>query len=181
MWTLIESFALKRNVKYASKSFLVDFPVHETAQRWSDYRLSRSVMLYIRNHTSLWRATCMYAHGFRTRDYMKGLLSDMDIMTYDGEHICAKVQYINIRGQSCTNCTTHFYQDASSRHPYVDSCVGGKIMDCSWSACLGSIKATIDGYTSWDDNFGFYMINHTSHRCTLSSSSTTQWWLGTPV
>ncbi|KAK3731863.1 hypothetical protein QZH41_008327, partial [Actinostola sp. cb2023] len=181
VWTLIESFTFDRNAQFQDKPFLRDFPVNHANPGWYDYRLSRSLMLHIKSHATLWRATCRYdIDGFQKRDYMRGLLSKMDILTFKDEGTCAHVQYINIRGQFCTECTTHFYQDTSTRHPYVDSHYGS-IMGCSWSASSGSIKQNIGHGYSWDDNFGYFLVRNSAHRCSSSSSSTTQWWLGTAV
>lgn len=180
-WTLIESFAFSNNPQYQQKPFLVDYPVNQDIPKWNNYRLSRNRMLSVKNHATLWRATCKFdTDGFRQTDYMKGLLSDMDIMNYGGKSTCAKVKYINIRGQSCSDCTTHFRQD-SSRHAYVDSGYGENL-GCSWTAQEGGIKGDTGlGFISWDDNFGYYLVRNMDHRCSSTSASTTQWWLGETI
>ncbi|XP_031569970.1 uncharacterized protein LOC116304383 [Actinia tenebrosa] len=180
VWTLIESFAFSKHLDYKTKPFTVDFPVNPTAPTWDNYRLSRSVMLYVKSNSTLWRATCKYdTDGLSTRDYMKGLLKYMDILAHQSGDVCAKVLYIDIRGINCTECTTHFRQ--SNRHPYVDCAYGRNSLGCTFDASSGGVRKNKDGYWSWDDNFGYYHVHNPNHRCSSSSSSTTQWWLGTPV
>jgi hypothetical protein len=100
----------------------------------------------------------------------------MDILTYVGGHTCAKVEYINVRGISCENCTAHFKQ-TKNIHAFVDS-GHGSMKGCEWDGRTGSIKGSSN---NWCDNFGFYGIVNPTHRCSSSLVSTTQWWLGTVV
>jgi hypothetical protein len=174
VWTLIESFPLSMKDKYERQSFTKDFPSNEESFNWSDYRLSRSVMQHVKRDATHWRATCNYDKGgLNKTDYIRGLLIDMDILTYLGSSTCAKVEYINVRGISCENCTAYFKQNTNS-HAFVDSGYGSKI-GCQWDGRNGSISL---GLVNNCDNFGKYIITNPSHRCTASPSSTTQWWLG---
>lgn len=180
VWTLIESFEFSKHLDYKAKPFTADYPVNPIAPQWSNYRLSRSVMLHIKSYSTLWRATCKYnTDGLSKRDYMKALLKNMDILTYSGA-VCAHVQHIDIRGINCKECTTIFHQ-VSSRHPYVDCGYGRPNMGCTFDASSGGVREVRNGWWNWDDNFGYYDVRNPNHRCSSSSSSTTQWWLGTPV
>lgn len=180
VWTLIESFAYEKNVQFQEKPFPVDFPVNPGSPDWKEYRMSHNHMMHIKSHATLWRATCKYdTDGLQKIDYMTGLLSQTDIFAYTSASVCRRVRYINIRGQSCTDCTTH-YNQMTSRHAYVDSHYG-KVLGCDWNASPGHVYGQTSYGSSWDDNFGYYMIRNPNHRCSSSSSSTTQWWLGIEV
>ena len=176
VWTLIESFALAEKDRYVYKSFTLDFPVNQESLNWRDYRLSRSVMQHLKSNATLWRATCRYdTDGLVTTDYIRGLLTNTDILTYVSDSKCAHVQHINVRGISCSECTAHFYQSALS-HAFVDSGYGISL-GCQWDGRVGAVESL----GSWDDNFGKYGTINLEHRCSSSSASTTQWWLGTQV
>ncbi|XP_031567938.1 uncharacterized protein LOC116302717 [Actinia tenebrosa] len=181
VWTLIESFAFANMLKYQAKSFTTDFPVNQTGTfNWTDYRLSRLVMLHIRSNSTLFRATCKYeTDGLLTRDYIRGLLTNFDIIMHASGTICAHVQYINVRGINCSECTTHCYQ--GPYHAFVDSGLGS-IEGCQWDGRQGSQRLWSNKLNRYmyDDNFGFYSIHNQEHRCSSSHSSTTQWWLGNP-
>lgn len=161
VWTLLESFALSNNDKYWEIPFTKDFPINEDNLNWSDYRVSLFVMQHIKSHATQWRATCRFDQdGFSKTDYVRGLLSDIDIMK--GATGCFRVEYINIKGIEHRNGTTHVKQDA--RHIFLDSTVGRIILGC-------------DIHFPWDDfsdNFGFYKVLNKGHRCSASASSTTQ-------
>lgn len=177
VWTLIESFEFSKRLDYMDKPFTADYPVNIPSPQWNNYRLSRPVMLHVKNYSKLWRATCKYdTDGLSKRDYMKALLEKMDILSHSGV-VCAHVQHIDIRGINCKECTTFFYQ-GSTRHPYVDCGWGRPNLGCTFDARSGGVH---DAYGNWDDNFGYYIVHNPNHRCSSSSSSTTQWWLGTPV
>jgi hypothetical protein len=175
VWTLIESFALSMKDKYEQKPFTKDFPSNGESFLWSDYRLSLTAMQHVKRDASYWRATCNYDNdGLVKTDYIRGLLNDLDILTFDKSYTCVKVEYINVRGISCENCTAHFRQDPNT-HPFVDSGMG-KNKGCEWDGREGAIHET-----TYCDNFGKYKVLNPAHRCTSSLSSTTQWWLGASV
>ena len=171
VWTLIESFSLSIKVKYMTASLTKDFPSNEVnPPNWSDYRMSRNTMQHVKRDATHWRATCNYdTYGLNKTDHIRGRLSEMDILTFVGGHTCARVEYINVRGISCHNCTTHFKQNGNS-HPFIDSGRG----DCQWNARQGGVNVG----NNWCDNFGKYVVINPAHRCSSSDSSTTQWWLG---
>ncbi|XP_031564311.1 uncharacterized protein LOC116299733 [Actinia tenebrosa] len=174
VWTLIESFALSAKKKYKAAPLTMDFPSNEeNPPNWSDYRLSRNTMQHVKRDATHWRASCNYDKDrLMKTDYIRGRLSEMDILTYLGGFTCARVEYINVRGISCQNCTTHFRQ-TSVLHAFVDSGYGLNI-GCQWNGRHGAVRY-------WCDNFGRYDIINPAHRCPSSLSSTTQWWLGKEV
>ncbi|KAK3751120.1 hypothetical protein QZH41_009294 [Actinostola sp. cb2023] len=175
VWTLIESFALSQRDKYQDKDFAEDFPVNTENLNWTDYRLSRFAMGHVKTHSTHWRATCNYnSEGLVKRDYIRGLLSDVDIIMVSGI-MCVPVSYINIRGIHCSNCTTHIRQGANF-HVFVDS-NGGSTHHCDINFKQGGNRYS----GSFCDNFGNYKVINPAHRCTAFPNSTTQWWLGTVV
>lgn len=184
VWTLIESFAFADMLKYQAKAFVRDFPINQDTFNWTDYRLSRSVMLHIRSNSTLFRATCKYdTDGLVMRDYIRGLLTNFDIMMHANGTVCAHVQYINVRGINCTECTSHLRQ-TTLVHAHVNSGYGVHI-GCQWDGSQGMMTITYQTATGnsivYDLNFGsYYDPVNPAHRCSSSPSSTTQWWLGTP-
>jgi len=138
VWTLIESFALSQRVKYRDKDFAKDFPVNTENLNWTDYRLSRFAMEHVKNHSTHWRATCNYnSEGLVKKDYIRGLLSADDVIDNLSSYRCAPVEYVNVRGMKCSNCTTHIRHEAN-RHIFVDS-TGGKILQCDIHFKSGSV------------------------------------------
>jgi len=177
IWTLIESFAVSSKGKYSGKDFPENFPINENTFNWIDYRLSLSSMQHINNHSTHWRATCSYDQdGLVTTDFIKGKKSDIDIINYLGSG-CQRVEYISVRGMSCTNCTTHLRQGATM-HIFVDSYLGAEL-ECDINFVTGSVNAGPTHY--YCENFGKYLVINQAHRCTANSNSTTQWWLGTKI
>ncbi|XP_031558375.1 uncharacterized protein LOC116294844 [Actinia tenebrosa] len=176
VWTLIESFVSLSGKPQDRKALYKDFPSNEGNFTWSDYRLSHNAMQHVKRDATHWRATCKYdTDGLNKTDYIRGRLSEMDILTFAGEFVCARVEYINVRGISCENCTAVLKQLAN-RHIFVDSAKGFYI-GCDWDGREGAIRKTAQNYCN---NFGFYDTQYNpAHRCTASQSSTTQWWLGT--
>lgn len=176
VWTLIESFSLENHLIYKQKPFLLNFPRNGTLQQWKDYRMSRNTMLHIKSNAILWRATCQYdTDGLVLRDVMTGYLSDTDILNLDGNR-CVFAKFVNIRGISCRNCTVHLGQ-SSSTHAYVSSLSKAR-SGCEWDGRLGAVYVYVDGALQSDSYFGNYQINNPLHRCTMTGSSSTQWWLG---
>lgn len=104
---------------------------------------------------------------------MRGQLNYTDIIEtkYEGDS-CALVDYINIRGIVCSNCTTHLRHD-DDVHIMVDTNQGFH-KECEINFARG---AEVSGA----DNFGRYSKFEPNHRCAATPQSTTQWWLGAPV
>jgi len=171
VWTLIESFAQLNKDKYKNKDFVENFPVNENNFNWIDYRLSLSVMQHIKSHSTHWRATCNYdKDGLVKTDYIRGRISDIDIITYSEGNGCFNVMYVNVMGTECSNCTVHMRQ-VENVHIFTGSYGGYSF------GCMLDLR---DG-TGGSQRFGFYHTVNPAHRCSNSSLSTTQWWLGSNV
>jgi len=172
IWTVIDSFSLANKNEFADKAFYKDYPVNQEAFTWKRYRLSRSRINVIANHSTHVRATCNFnTDGLQYIDYLRAKLSDIDVtsLNFDG---CKSYEYINIRGYDCSNCTAQFTQ-VDRWHAHVDSYHGSRI-GCQLTSPLAGAVISPGG----EDNFGFYQTINPAHRCSSSNNSTTQWWIG---
>ena len=106
VWTLIQSLSLsKRNAfNYAEfgKNFEID--IREGEVNWSEFRLSLSQMQSLAIYSTHLRATCNFpTDGLQYTDYARAKLAGHNIFgTWD---TCQMYEYVNIRGNSCSNCT----------------------------------------------------------------------------
>ena len=170
VWTLIQSHSLQNKGAFTSKAFyLHDMPINQDAPEWNNYRLSMSRMMFIQSTSTHWRGTCNFQNdGVVYRDYIRVSLEQLTLLPKthpDG--FCLLSEFINIRGQECTNCTIWVsYDHLHSLH--VDSSLIGYNLGCQFP----------DGGTYDEDNFGQYVVTNPAFRCTSSSSSTSQIWLG---
>ena len=123
-------------------------------------------MEYIRNNSTLWRATCNFEKlRVDYRDYLRGKNSEFDIISFVGTEVCKKVQYINIRGHTGFNVTVPFWQ-GSTFPLHTDSAKAR----CNYDPSPGAV-----GY---EDNFGYYGNTNPAFRCTENENGTTQIWFG---
>ena len=119
------------------------------------------------------RATCNFnsedEKGLHNRrDYLRVSFCAYSYFLQDkASWTCAVVDYINIRGYSCSKCSIPFY--SSSSNPlfiyvaYVKSRCG---------------QIDIRDITRDEDAFGRYAIINSKFSCTANSTSTTNWWIG---
>ncbi len=171
-WTLIQSFQLQNKGLFARRVFPVDYPVSETAPRWDAYRLSKSRMQSIQQDARKFRITCNYdADGVVYRDYLQVAKAEFDIITFTSGTVCAVVEWINIRGQMCKNCTAFLHQGGNMAF-HSDSYFA-KRDKCQFQPTDSEYCGGVG-----EDNFGVYDCVNQDHRCTSSQSATTQTWLG---
>ena len=106
------------------------------------------------SHSTHFPETCNFnTDGLVTTDYLRAKTTDLNILQiYSGP--CAKMEYINIRGYDCYDCTVVIAQNIKS-------------------ASNGSVESG-----GGEDNFGYYNTINPSHRCTSGDNATTQWWFG---
>ena len=114
-WTLFESFDMAHETNLSNKSFTEDYPLNERDANWQLFRLPKNVMSQISSLSMFWRATCSYAkYGVDFRDYIRVRLSIMNPLTFTGYFFspnpCLKVDYFDLRGKNCRNCTQTFFQ-----------------------------------------------------------------------
>ena len=121
----------------------------------------------IRNHTTLWRATCGFQkYKIDYRDYIRGNNSDFDIISYAEAGACKKIEYVNIRGHYASQTTVGFWQNEKVIMLHTDSTA----KHCEFDASTGSVYS--------EDNFGFYQYSNPAFRCTENQDGTTQTWFG---
>ena len=172
VWALIQSFSLGTKNMFKDKMFGVDFPVNHTKNEmdWNSYRLSLPQMESLANHSTHLRVTCNFpTEGLQYTDYARAKLEGHDIFDRWSNR-CQLYEYINIPGIECFNCT------AGTKQSALKSWRVKSYPSASWSCDFDGSSGAIQQET----NFGFYgdgTVN-TDHRCTSSSASTTQHWLG---
>lgn len=174
-WTLIQSYSLEHAQTFR-KPFQKDFGKNQKDPMltWFSYRLSKARMESIQKKSTKWRVTCDFDKDLKaiTRtDFMHGSKVDLDIMTFSGHAECKKVDYINIRGYNCSECTAVLYQEINGYPFHIDS-------RKSNSKCEFTAKNAIYCSTGGEDNFGMYRCANAAHRCSTTQNSTTQTWLG---
>ncbi|XP_046840864.1 uncharacterized protein LOC124434952 [Xenia sp. Carnegie-2017] len=168
-WTLVMSFALMyKNInQLTKKTFRENAPVNKYSPNWMSYRMSWSQMNYLKSLSTHWRTTCSYpVSKVDYRDYVRAKFSDFDIMTFLGNGVCKKVEFINIRGFSCADCTSKWWQILNQDSLHIDSVETG----CQLVARAGAVSS--------EDNFGLYLSTNKKFRCTNNDISTTNWWFG---
>ena len=169
-WTLVMSFSLKNKAmdQIDRKPLGVDAPLNERSPNWNLYRMSLSQMTHLKSQSTHWRSTCSFpAPKLDYTDYVRTKLADFDVMAFLGSGIRKKVEFVNIRGHQCAQCTTRWWQ-GNGFFAHIDSSHSG----CDLVPTQGSVSS--------ENNFGYYtdgMIKN-KFRCTANPSSTTNWWLG---
>ncbi|WP_395239318.1 hypothetical protein, partial [Salmonella sp. s54412] len=169
------SFSLNHeNMDEFNKNTLTDdAPVNERSPNWHLYRISTSQMNHMKSQSSHWRVTCSFpTHGVDYTDYVRAEFEHFDVMTFTGHGVCKKVEYVNIRGHHCVQCTTKWWQIAQKSFymraspPHMDTSKGG----CQFKPSKGAV--------SDEGNFGYYNKINKKFRCTAGPNSTTNWWFG---
>ena len=169
-WTLIESFALKnRAVQQVQRHPLqTNAPVNEGTPNWNIYRMSLSQMKSLKSQSTHWRVTCsLPVHGVDYRDYARANFVDFDVMTFLGDAVCKKMEFVNIRGHQCAQCTVAWWQKINTYPATIDS---SYLSNCDLVANTGSVSS--------EDNFGYYHVINHNFRCSAGPDSTTNWWFG---
>ena len=139
--------------------------------KWNTFRLPLLIMNSMLSHSTHVRATCKFStDGLVTTEYLRAKTTDLNILKLEGT-LCVKMEYINIRGYGCYNCTALMAQTIDW-HLHTYSNHGAT--DCQFkSAHNGSVKSA-----GGEDNFGYYKVINPLHRCTSANDATTQWWFG---
>ena len=171
VWTLLESFSLANNYHFKAQSFDKDYPVNQNSLVWNKFRLSLAIMKSTVSHSTHVRATCNFnIAGLVTTDYLRAKTTDLNILQrIIISALCVKMEYINIRGYDCYDCTALMSQGINW-HLHTDS----SLKSCQFkSASNGSVKSG-----GGEDNFGYYITINSLHGCTARDNATTQWWFG---
>ena len=168
-WTLVMSYTIKnKNMEQFGNygQLQNNQPVNEHSPNWNLYRMSLTQMNDLKSLSTHWRATCSFpTHKVDYTDYVRAKFTDFDIMKFQsGGGSCKKVEYVNIRGHQCAQCTSKWWQ--SSYTPHIDSSYTG----CKFDPTEDSV--------SKEDNFGRYRHINKKFRCSAGPASTTNWWFG---
>ncbi|XP_044169220.1 uncharacterized protein LOC122947121 [Acropora millepora] len=169
VWTLLESFSFPNKNDFAKQQFYKDYAVNQNSFKWNKFRLSLPIMNSTLSHSTHFRATCNFnTNGLVTTDYLRAKTTDLNILQLNSGP-CVKMEYINIRGYDCYDCTALMSQTINW-HLHTDS----SSQSCQFkSASNGSVKSG-----GGEDNFGYYGTINPLHRCTSGDNATTQWWFG---
>jgi hypothetical protein len=175
-WTLVQSYALYENDKFLWTSFLKNSPKSKEKQNWSLYRLSKPRMQSIRSESTKWRITCCYdtTDDANHRDYVRGSLSEVDLLHFNHRGECVKVDYISVRGQSCRNCTAYAFQKSAIFH-FPSQKGNCEFQTHDYKDCSANKTNVIKKFES---NFGFYGCANAQHHCSANVNATTQTWFG---
>lgn len=177
-WTLVQSYSIE-NKKMFNKPFFSDLSknAENPLENWYSYRIPKVRMESIQTDSTKWRVTCEFDKdktAIKT-DLMQGSKKDVDIMTYDVFGECKRFEYINVRGYNCSNCTAALYQRQT--YPLHSDARGSIKLHCDLKVANYTVCPFGQG-TSGEDNFGLYQCQNKQHRCSATSKSTTQTWLG---
>ncbi|XP_015766442.1 PREDICTED: uncharacterized protein LOC107345253 [Acropora digitifera] len=98
------------------------------------------------SHSKHLRATYNFkSDGLVTTDYLRAKTTGLNILKLEGTP-CVKMEYINVRGYDCYNCTALIVQ-RTNNHLHIDSYYGAEV--CQFTSAG-------DGYIASDvgeDNF----------------------------
>lgn len=168
-WTLVMSQSLKRRGEaFAKGSFLGRVFKKHRDPNWERYRIGGGRMRIVEALSSHWRITCDFpTHGVDYRDYVRATFKNLNPLKYNANGECREMEYINIRGRNCTQCTAAWWQTKSQQLTHfsdLDGCQLGKI--------AGSLanEANFGGY--WKNNFS------SEFRCSSKDTSNTNYWFG---
>ena len=169
-WALITSYEYQHNDKYKDKPFTIGFPYYYKGIIFSDYRITLSVMKYLRTFSTHWAATCnitRHSTTLNTTDCATGEFTNIDILGNVSAPPCSRVEYINIRNDiRCGNCTACVAQDENMMRIGLFC---GQTLNCDVQANFRSNH--FGKYSSLDERFS----------CVNSPTSKTQWWIGGPL
>lgn len=168
-WTLIESFAFNNRMLDAFRihPFSANAPVNDKTPNWHLYRMSFAQMKFLRSQSTHWRATCSFytKTPYIYSDYARANFADFNLLSFTGYNVCKKMEYVNIRGHQCVDCTATWFAVVKTYGTHIDS---------SFSSCQFVPKGSV----SSEDNFGFYGTTTNKFRCSSSPKATTNWWIG---
>ncbi|PFX34616.1 hypothetical protein AWC38_SpisGene487 [Stylophora pistillata] len=173
-WNLIESFSLSNNHRFQKNIVFYDDyqAISGDAPNWQAYLIERPYLLWLRNQSTHWRATCRYnTDGTVYTDYLRASLEDFDIIrdVPTVVNTCRPYEYVNIRGNECENCTAATWYKKGVIRLHIDS-------SCSCGCDFDGSKT--DAAISSEDNFGYYGAKNPKFRCTSNQADTTQFWIG---
>ena len=171
-WTLIQSYSIDNNNIFEKLPLYKDSQQNQNNPSWLQYRLSKSRMESIQQDSTKWRLTCGYQNdGVVYTDYLRASNSVINILIFRNNETCYKLEYINVRGSNCNNCTALMLQkDWVILH--FRSYLNHKYN------CEFKLDNPYNCEHSREHNFGWYYCHSSKHRCSSSWNATTQTWFG---
>ena len=175
-WTLIQSYSIDNNNLFKKLPLFVDSQQDQNNPSWLQYRLSKSRMESIKQDSTKWRITCGYQNdGVVYTDYLRASNSVINILTFWNNEKCFKVEYINVRGSNCNNCTALMVQkDDIMLHFRPNK---NTVMNCDFKS-VSPYRCAETSEAKNEQNFGSYRCISREHRCSSSGNATTQTWFG---
>ena len=174
-WTLFESFDLNHHSYLVEYSFTEDYPKNEHSLNWKLFRLGKSVMSEISSRSTFWRATCSYSvYGVDFRDYIRVRLSIVDPLAYDHGSECSTVDYFDIKGTNCMNCTQMILQTNNKilrLRPVVS-----RTNKCNFDTSKVEHQCDNGHYARLLGRYD--KCSDPKHRCSEKNTSTTEFWFG---
>ncbi|CAH3032749.1 unnamed protein product [Porites lobata] len=172
-WNLIQSFSLSQkqvNYKIIFISRIFFFSDYTEAvsgdhPNWHAYLIRRNYFEWLGTQSTHWRATCRYdTDGVVYTDYMRTSLANCNVLTLPTNFYgqCFQFEFINIRGHECVDCTVPLWQNKGVWPLHTDT----SFHLCEFNGKQGALNS--------EDNFGFYGVVNSQHRCSNNSLSTTQ-------
>ena len=173
-WTLIQSYS-KKNYKQLKISFTQNEDNYQNLT-WDLYRLPKAKMESIWNDSTHWQITCGFSVEQKVdrRDFLLVSLRQADILEMN-ETGCKRVEYINVRGYECRNCTVWLSQRNGQNPMCFKSYDALQNSHCEFQVPDAKYCNEKKG---GENNFGFYKCKNKNHRCVAEETSTTETWLG---
>lgn len=169
VWTLVMSFTRenKHHASFRSRAMYENGVRNKHTSNWVEYRMSLNLMYGIKKNSTHWRITCSFPqHGVNNHeDYVRAAFADFDLMAGFWNE-CKKVNYISVMGQSCSECTAHWWQ-GNGTTPHI--------------AAVQTDVCDIKSDKSGNNYFGAYGSYSPTFRCTESPTSSTNYWFGANV
>ena len=164
-WTLVLSFSFANHPYMDADPFWMNVPINTTTPNFLLYRMSLIEMKHIQNQSTQWRAVCNYSQSMSDqRDSVRGRFTELNPLDKKVTRACKRVEYVNIRGHVCTNCTVLWFQE-TTQFLHIDS---GRDRNCTFNGRQDAVTS--------EDNFGYYIYANPNFGCTKYENSTTSWW-----
>ena len=137
--------------------------------------MSLAEMQNLWDQSTLVRATCALPVASRpTQDFMVANKADFSSILTEDDGGCLDTIETNLMGDSCSGSVPFYWRTHETEgnwHPVIDVTYN-QGCDCT-SGDFNEVSS--------QDFFGQYGTVSTSHLCTASSTSTTEWWFGACV
>ncbi|CAB3976579.1 Hypothetical predicted protein [Paramuricea clavata] len=126
-------------------------------------------MSRLRAQSTHWEVTCSFQTNSVDiyRDYARASFKEFDVLDFVGVKVCKKMEYINIRGQQCTQCTVGWFAKLNQWALHID---GPASTTCQFKPGKDAVFT--------EDSFGHYWATNKKFRCTTSPDATTNYWFG---